>query len=287
MEIKMLNANTELLRTFESIVRNPKKWKGWSCIHLQDSSLRTFKFAIELLFEMEKNLQYFLQSKEGLLFLGGFEDVFVFCKGETRNDLLKLGHCICSFINPEEAENLDFDVYDLFFENDEFVDSVVKQSSLFDPWNSTLFCYDRTKDTHLSRISSERNDNTLKNQVRPDSTRVLLIEDDPTSRWIYRKYLHGECILQTASNMGTAFASYTHTQPDIVFLDIGLPDGSGYAFLEWAIRSDPGAHVVICSINRDSENKQRAIDYGAKGFITKPFKKESLMKYIDDCPKLH
>lgn len=119
------------------------------------------------------------------------------------------------------------------------------------------------------------------------SARVLLIEDDPVTRWMVRKTLKRDCILATASSAGKAYAAYASYAPDVVFLDINLPDASGHDVLAWIMRNDPGAWVVMFTASNTAEDVSRALGGGARGYIAKPFIKEKLLEYVNDCPKLH
>jgi len=113
-----------------------------------------------------------------------------------------------------------------------------------------------------------------------DAPRVLLVEDDPMTRFMVRKAIKNECELATAPEGNKVFSLYASYQPDIVFLDINLPDLNGYDVLEWIMDNDPGACVVMFSGNSDMDNIVSSMGYGAKGFVSKPFSKEKLLHYI-------
>ena len=110
--------------------------------------------------------------------------------------------------------------------------------------------------------------------------RVLLIEDDPVTRWIVRKSLRHACRFATAPTASQAYAMFQSFQPDIVFLDINLPDQSGRAVLEWILRNDPGVRVIMFSSNDNLDNIAQTLEKGASGFIAKPFLKEELLHYV-------
>ncbi len=68
--------------------------------------------------------------------------------------------------------------------------------------------------------------------------------------------------------------------PDVVFLDNGLPDASGFDVLKQILLCDPDAFVVIFSSDDYPENITKARNEGAVGFVGKPFRKEQLQEYI-------
>ena len=115
-----------------------------------------------------------------------------------------------------------------------------------------------------------------------DYTKVLLVEDDPVTRWIVRKSLKNECVFATAPTANQAFQVFSSFQPDLVFLDIDLPDQNGRKVLEWIMRHDPGTSVVMFSSNNNLENISDTLENGACGFIAKPFIKEDFIHYINE-----
>ena len=72
----------------------------------------------------------------------------------------------------------------------------------------------------------------------------------------------------------------------MIFLDIDLPDVNGHEVLSSILKIDANAHIIMLSGNSDQENVVNAIKAGAKGFVAKPFLKDRLYKYIDECPMI-
>lgn len=117
--------------------------------------------------------------------------------------------------------------------------------------------------------------------------KVLLVEDDPITRWLVRVALKGECMLATAPDAGKAISSYHAHQPDMVLLDIGLPGRDGKDLLDRLMLIDPGAYIVMFSSESSPENIAETVEKGAKGFIAKPFTKEEILEHISACPIGH
>ena len=116
---------------------------------------------------------------------------------------------------------------------------------------------------------------------------VMIVEDDPLTRRLVTGAFKESYALITASNAHEAIANYLLHAPDIVFLDINLPDADGFAVLRQLINSDPDAYVVMFSGNSYLDNVTAALNQGASGFIAKPFKKERLRHYIEDSMMHH
>lgn len=119
------------------------------------------------------------------------------------------------------------------------------------------------------------------------STRVLLVEDDRTTRRLVKSKLKGYCQLIVAPNASQGISSFNFLKPDMVFLDIELPDGNGHNLATWMLHNDPGAFVVMFSGHSDSGNLVRAARIGVKGFVTKPFDLDKMLYFIKKCPNQH
>ncbi len=113
---------------------------------------------------------------------------------------------------------------------------------------------------------------------------ILIVEDDAFSRRLINLSLEKEYSLTMASDGQGAVYSYVNKAPDMVFLDINLPDIDGHAVLEIFFKLDPQAFVVMFSGNGDKDNILRSLELGAKGFVGKPFAKEKLFQYIAKSP---
>lgn len=102
-------------------------------------------------------------------------------------------------------------------------------------------------------------------------TRVLLIEDDRTAQRMVHTMMDPDCRLSMAGSMAAGASLYKHVKPDIVLMDVQLPDGDGYSLLDWIMSEDPGAHVVMFTGDGNTDNIFKSIEKGAKGFMLKPF----------------
>lgn len=116
---------------------------------------------------------------------------------------------------------------------------------------------------------------------------MMIIEDDAFSRRLVEKVLENRFSLTGLGSAEDALATYGRLAPDILFLDINLPDVTGHELLEKIIALDPQAYVVMLSGNADRENIMQAMNKGAKGFVAKPFSRDKLFQYIERCPTIH
>jgi two-component system, OmpR family, KDP operon response regulator KdpE len=109
---------------------------------------------------------------------------------------------------------------------------------------------------------------------------ILLIEDEPQMRRFLRVTLqsHGFDLIESASGQdGLAQASTRN--PDVILLDLGLPDMDGLEVLS-KIREWSQTPVIIISARGQEQDKIRALDTGADDYLTKPFGAGELLARI-------
>lgn len=118
---------------------------------------------------------------------------------------------------------------------------------------------------------------------RSEKAKVLLIEDDRTTRRMVRAEIGEHCDLLMAENAGLGANLFRTECPDLAFIDIRLPDGSGHALLQWMLQFNPDTFGVMFSGYSDTNNVWQSIETGAKGFIAKPFDAEKMLFFIKQC----
>ncbi len=104
-----------------------------------------------------------------------------------------------------------------------------------------------------------------------DAALVLLIEDDPAMRRFLRATLgaHGFRLAE-ASTAAEGLAALTAQSPEVVLLDLGLPDGDGID-LTRRVREWSRVPVIVISARGREADKVEALDAGADDYLTKPF----------------
>lgn len=114
----------------------------------------------------------------------------------------------------------------------------------------------------------------------------MIADDNMFIRFLVKKWLGTEAtIVETGSGMEVIEAYLKH-RPDILFLDIHLPGRSGKEILSELMNDEPDAFVVMLSADSNKENVIHSVRVGAKAFITKPFTRETLLKYYNMCPTI-
>lgn len=112
--------------------------------------------------------------------------------------------------------------------------------------------------------------------------RILIVDDAVFMRLSLRTMLekNGFQVIGEAENGMKAIELYKVLKPDIVTMDITMPEMEGIEALEQILKIDPGANVIMISSLGQETKVRQAIILGAKGFIVKPFKEDYLVKAL-------
>lgn len=108
---------------------------------------------------------------------------------------------------------------------------------------------------------------------------VLIVDDAIFMRLAIRKMLEGNGfnVIGEAENGEIGVIKYKELHPDIVTMDITMPEVSGISALKSIMQYDPDAKVVMVSAMGQDKLVMEAILNGAKSFIVKPFKEEHVI----------
>ena len=110
--------------------------------------------------------------------------------------------------------------------------------------------------------------------------KILLVEDEKNIRNLVATMLETEgyqiILANSCSSAKTLFTSYL---PELVILDLGLPDADGMNFLEFA-RKNSLIPIIVLSARTNESDKIAALDGGANDYITKPFSSGELLARV-------
>jgi len=107
--------------------------------------------------------------------------------------------------------------------------------------------------------------------------RVLVVDDEPPIRKLLRMGLsaHGYEILEAPN--GKAAIDMLSQAPDLIILDLGLPDTQGHELLQAIRARSESVPIVVLSSRGDEGGKVEALDLGADDYVTKPFGMDELL----------
>lgn len=109
---------------------------------------------------------------------------------------------------------------------------------------------------------------------------VLVVEDDSTlGHAIVRNLIARKYDAVSVGSVAEALAALERTSPELVLLDIDLPDGSGWDVLR-AVRARDGAPAAVIVLSALRPNPRLIEEFGCFGQLEKPFPMESLLRLI-------
>jgi two-component system KDP operon response regulator KdpE len=116
----------------------------------------------------------------------------------------------------------------------------------------------------------------------PDvASSVLLVEDDDATRMSIALFLrsHGHEVREAAS-ASTSISAWEMARPDMIILDLGLPDRDGLSVIRH-IRREATTPILVLSAREHEADKVTALDAGADDYVTKPFGMVELRARVD------
>lgn len=112
------------------------------------------------------------------------------------------------------------------------------------------------------------------------SIKIVIVDDETPIRRMLRIALKSEGFEVTEAADGeSGLAAIARQQPDLVVLDLGLPDMDGHAVLS-ELRTWSKVPVIVLSVRSGDREKVRALDAGAQDYVTKPFSIEEFLARV-------
>lgn len=114
------------------------------------------------------------------------------------------------------------------------------------------------------------------------SKRILIVDDASFMRMMIKGFLtkHGYTIADEASNGAEAVEKYKQVSPDLVTMDITMPEMDGIEAVKAIRQMDPNAKIIMCSAMGQQNMVVQAIQAGARDFIVKPFQEDRVIEAI-------
>ena len=117
---------------------------------------------------------------------------------------------------------------------------------------------------------------------------IMVVDDSQITAKKIRSMLEtlGHTVVQTARTGREAVAHYHAARPDLVTMDITMPDMNGIAATRAIMANDSHARVVVVTSHGQEEIVRGAMEAGAKGYILKPFDQEKLRTLLDKIARM-
>src|SRR5690554_5287846 len=115
------------------------------------------------------------------------------------------------------------------------------------------------------------------------SKRVLIVDDAVFMRMMIKDILgkNGFDIVGEAANGALAVEEFKNLKPDIVTMDITMPEMDGIEAVKEIKKIDPNAKIIMCSAMGQQAMVMEAIQAGAKDFIVKPFQSDRVVEALN------
>ncbi len=112
---------------------------------------------------------------------------------------------------------------------------------------------------------------------------VLIVDDAAFMRMTIKQMLeaHGHTMIGEAADGVEAVRKFKELKPDVVMLDITMPEMNGVEALKQIREHDPDAKIIICSAMGQQTMVAQSIQYGAQDFIVKPFEEWRLIASLE------
>jgi len=113
--------------------------------------------------------------------------------------------------------------------------------------------------------------------------RVLLIDDHPVVRTGYKRLLLQEPGLEVvaeATNADDGYQAFQLHLPDVTVTDVSMPGAGGLSLLQKILQRQADAKVLVCSMYDSPQLVQRALESGARGFVSKDAEPEELVRAV-------
>lgn len=114
------------------------------------------------------------------------------------------------------------------------------------------------------------------------SKKILIVDDALFMRKLLKDLLvaAGYEVVGEAENGREGFEAYLQHRPDLVTMDITMPEVSGLESLQFIMEADSKAKVIMCSAMGQEKMVTEAIMRGAKGFLVKPFNRDLVLDEV-------
>lgn len=116
-------------------------------------------------------------------------------------------------------------------------------------------------------------------RIKRSQKRILVIDDDENIRDLTKAVLDKDFMIITAENGKAATKLYSQNAPDVVLLDINMPNENGLDLLQFFSQHDENAKIIMLSVHNTMDVVKEALAIGAKGYLIKPVNIKKLKEY--------
>ena len=112
--------------------------------------------------------------------------------------------------------------------------------------------------------------------------KVLLVDDSSMMRSVIRNYLKDrDLIFIEAADGAEAFEKFKAEKPDLVFMDLMMPNVDGKTAIKNIKEFDSKANIIVCSSLSEPQMTSELVDFGISDMVVKPFKKDEVIPIVE------
>lgn len=281
MELVTENAEEEIRNLVEDMEKFPVAWRSIHCLW-PDAA----KYQLD---DLSVKLSPILGDDDSYIFQWGKEDIFIISKGTRKEPLEQARQTVCEFAKEMQKIPKDNDfktlAYDLSIHWDEFRDffefrekEIAKKVEPEEVHQSIR--REEKDDVKLIKMDfSEKKVELQRRAMRPGIT-ILAVDADVNTLSLIDSVCKGYKVIR-ADNGEEALEKYFDAAPDIVIMDTQLPIIDGWEVVKYIYEYDEKAFVIMVTANTDQAEVQRAIQFGVKGIVKKPFSQGKISQYLE------
>ncbi len=112
---------------------------------------------------------------------------------------------------------------------------------------------------------------------------ILIVDDEPEICLLLSRIIESNGLaVNSVHSMSEAKQELNDNHPDVVFLDVNLPDGMGLDLIPIIKKNTPDAKIVVISAFDAQEDREKAMNRGARKFLGKPFTKTEVLDTLNE-----
>jgi len=285
MYLAQENSLTHLDHFLKKIEGKPDSWRLIS-VEFQSNELLHSKLFENL---CAKGLVTSFEQTECQIFWVKPEFILIYFQGRA----LPIEKCVEEFFKHTEFKGFGrfFDILDLSIHWDTMIGVIDRIRKNFEDRKPPTYSsmgqpeaapsQDNAQSSLILELSKDRIKQMSSIRAHRSRPLILLVEDDPFTQQLVKLAIKDSFEIVAAETALQAIAYYQRHLPDLVFLDIQLPDGNGINLLNKISEADPNHYIVMLSSHTQKEKIIECQGFGAKGFIGKPFTRQRLVDALE------
>ncbi len=269
----------EFIDILSAIEKDPASWAGWLALHFEMPAMCVTEDCSLISEGAARIVSLYLDDLHGEAFFSNDGDIVVLCKDVNSSALREIGQHLSDLCLARTHIPAEQHVYNVFLEGEGMCRNLRARLYQMEASGNGM--------THGRHYGFAFERYMLEGRAVADKRhqmRVLVVDDDAITQRFVAKLLGNECQLATAMNAKDAVTAFDAEEPDITFLDIGLPDGNGKDLLAKFLAKRPGAYIVMFSGNDQMQTISETLKMGAEGFVAKPCSKDQMLYYLNRAP---